>query len=65
MSAMFGRSIAHELRNPDFLSLGHAFGMDATRLRTLEELPTAVTAALASPRSSLIEMPLELRPPRF
>jgi thiamine pyrophosphate-dependent acetolactate synthase large subunit-like protein len=65
MSAMFGRSIAHELRNPDFLSFGHAFDMASTRLRSLDELSTAVRAAVESPRSSLIEMPLDLRPPRF
>jgi acetolactate synthase-1/2/3 large subunit len=65
MSAMFGRSIAHELRNPDFLSLGHAFDMASTRLRSLDELSTALAAAIESPRSALIELPLELRPPRF
>ena len=63
--AMFGRSIAHNLKNPDFLSFGHAFDMASTRLRTLDELPTALRAAVESPRSSLIEIPLELRPPRF
>ena len=62
---MFGRSIAHELRNPDFLSFGHAFDMASTRLRTIDELPAALEAAVSSPRSSLIELPLELRPPRF
>lgn len=62
---MFGRSIAHELRNPDFLTFGHAFDMASTRLRGAEELPGAIAAALDSPRSSLIELPLELRPPRF
>lgn len=63
--AMFGRSIAHELRNPDFLSFGHAFGMDATRLRGVDELTEAVKTALTGERSALIELPLELRPPRF
>jgi thiamine pyrophosphate-dependent acetolactate synthase large subunit-like protein len=65
MQAMFGRSIAHLLRNPDFLSLGHAFGMDATRLRGVDELADALRTALAGERSALIELPLELRPPRF
>ena len=65
MQAMFGRSIAHQLRNPDFLSLGHAFGMDATRLRDVDELEGALRTALAGDRSALIELPLELRPPRF
>jgi acetolactate synthase-1/2/3 large subunit len=65
MTAMFGRSIAHELKNPDLLTFGHAFDMAATRLRSLDELPTALQAAQANPRSTLIEMPLELRPPRF
>jgi acetolactate synthase-1/2/3 large subunit len=65
MKAMFGRSIAHPLRNPDFLSFGHAFGMDAARLRGTEELGEALSRALASERSALIELPLELRPPRF
>ncbi|HEV8634555.1 MAG TPA: thiamine pyrophosphate-binding protein [Chloroflexota bacterium] len=65
MKSMFGRSIAHLLRNPDFLSFGHAFGMDATRLRSTEELGDALSTALSSERSALIELPLELRPPRF
>jgi acetolactate synthase-1/2/3 large subunit len=62
---MFGRSIAHELRNPDFLTFGHAFDMAATRLRDVDELPTAIKAAIENPRPTLIELPLELRPPRF
>lgn len=62
---MFGRSIAHELRNPDFLTFGHAFDMASTRLRTFDELPSVLEAALSNSRSSLIELPLELRPPRF
>ncbi|HEY3082482.1 MAG TPA: thiamine pyrophosphate-binding protein [Chloroflexota bacterium] len=65
MKAMFGRSIAHELRNPDFLSFGHAFGMDSTRLRNTDELGDVLGTALANERPALIELPLELRPPRF
>jgi acetolactate synthase-1/2/3 large subunit len=65
MKAMFGRSIAHQLRNPDFLSFGHAFGMDSTRLRSTDELGEALATALANDRPALIELPLELRPPRF
>jgi thiamine pyrophosphate-dependent acetolactate synthase large subunit-like protein len=65
MGAMFGRSIAHELRNPDFLTFGHAFDMASTRLRSIDDLPAALQAARENPRSSLIELPLELRPPRF
>jgi acetolactate synthase-1/2/3 large subunit len=65
MKAMFGRSIAHQLRNPDFLSFGHAFGMDSTRLRSTDELSEALATALANDRPALIELPLELRPPRF
>jgi acetolactate synthase-1/2/3 large subunit len=65
MKAMFGRSIAHQLRNPDFLSFGHAFGMDSTRLRSTDELGEALETALANERPALIELPLELRPPRF
>src|SRR5262245_26220563 len=52
MKAMFGRSIAHALRNPDFLSFGHAFGMDSTRLRGTDELGEALGTALASERSA-------------
>ncbi|MBM4418498.1 MAG: thiamine pyrophosphate-binding protein [Chloroflexi bacterium] len=65
MTRMFGRSIAHELRNPDFVALGRAFGMRARRLATLDDLPTAIHDALDAPDSSIIELPLELRPPRF
>ncbi len=65
MTRMFGRSIAHELRNPDFVAMGHAFGMRARRLESLEDLPAALREALNAPDSSIIDLPLELRPPRF
>lgn len=61
----FGRSIAYELANPDFVKLGDAYGMRATRLETPEQIGVAVREALAADRSTLIEASLQLRPPRL
>lgn len=61
----FGRSIAYELANPDFVKLGDAYGMRATRLESPEQIGVAVQEALADDRSTLIEAPLQLRPPRL
>jgi thiamine pyrophosphate-dependent acetolactate synthase large subunit-like protein len=65
MTARFGRSIAHELSNPDFVKLGEAYGMRAIRLDTLAEAEPALRVAFAADRSTLIEVPLQLRPPRL
>lgn len=65
MTARFGRSIAHELANPDFVRLGEAYGMRAIRLDSLDQTEETVRSAFAANGSTLIEVPLELRPPRL
>ncbi len=64
MAERFGRATAYTLANPDFVRLGEAFGMRALRLASSDEIGPALAAALAGDQSTLIEVPLELRPPR-
>jgi acetolactate synthase-1/2/3 large subunit len=64
MEENFGRATAHELANPDFVRLAEAFGMRGVRLDTPDAVGPALAEALAGDRSTLIEAPLELRPPR-
>jgi thiamine pyrophosphate-dependent acetolactate synthase large subunit-like protein len=61
----FGKAIGHELVNPDFIRLAEAFDMRAVRLGAPDEIGTALRSALAADRSTLIEVPLELRPGRY
>ena len=61
----FGGAIGHELVNPDFIRLAEAFGMRAVRLGASEEIACALRTALDGDRSTLIEVPLELRPGRY
>jgi acetolactate synthase-1/2/3 large subunit len=64
MAERFGRSTAYTLANPDFVRLGEAFGMRAVRLSSSDEVGQALAEALVGNQSTLIEVPLELRPPR-
>ena len=64
MKERFGRAIAHELANPDFAKLGEAYGMRGVRLGSPDELGNAVREAIAADRSTLIDMPLQVMPPR-
>jgi acetolactate synthase-1/2/3 large subunit len=61
----FGRAIAYELANPDFVKLGEAYGMRGVRLESVDQTEAAVREAVAADRSTLIEVPLQLRPPRL
>jgi acetolactate synthase-1/2/3 large subunit len=61
----FGRAIAYELANPDFVQLGEAYGMHAVRLASLDQTADALRAAVAADRSTLVDVPLQLRPPRL
>lgn len=65
MTERFGRATAHALANPDFVRLGEAFGMHARRLESPDAIGDALAEALAGDRATLIEVPLELRPPRL
>ncbi|MBZ8132126.1 thiamine pyrophosphate-dependent enzyme [Afifella sp. IM 167] len=56
-----GRVLASELKNPDFLKLADAFGVDGARVTSPAELKPVLERMLASGRPGLIEIPLELR----
>jgi acetolactate synthase-1/2/3 large subunit len=60
----FGRSTSHALCNPDFVTFAEAFGMTAVRLASPDGLEASLRAALSLESSTLIEVPLELKPPR-
>lgn len=65
LNLRFGRALAYELANPDFVALGEAYGMTARRLRSPDDIGDAARAAVASGESTLIEVPLSLDPPRL
>lgn len=65
MNENFGRATAYALANPDFIKLGQSFGMRALRLASPDDIGPALREALAGDRSTLIEVPLEMRPPRL
>jgi acetolactate synthase-1/2/3 large subunit len=61
----FGRAIAYELANPDFVQLGRSYGMTARRLESPDQIGEAMGEALKAEGSTLIEVPLRLDPPRM
>jgi len=61
----FGRSIAYELANPDFVKLGDAYGMRTARLESPDQIGAAMQEAVAADAATLIDVPLQLRPPRL
>ena len=61
----YGATVGHELVNPDFMKLADAFGMRGIRADTPAGIGKALQEALAGDRSTLIEVPLELRPGRY
>jgi acetolactate synthase-1/2/3 large subunit len=56
-----GRVIASTLKNPDFMKVADAFGVEGTRVKTAKELRGALERSFAHGRCSLIEIPLELK----
>jgi acetolactate synthase I/II/III large subunit len=54
----FGRTIASDLRNPDFLRLADAFGLRAERAEDPDRLSAAVRRALDGDDPTLIEVPV-------
>lgn len=52
------RTIASDLRNPDFVKLGESFGIDAMRVNSPEELGTAVARGIAKGGPMLIDCPV-------
>ncbi len=53
-----GRTIASDLRNPDFLKLADAFGIAARRAETPDALGTALRDSLNAAEPTLIEVPI-------
>ena len=60
----YGATIGHELVNPDFVKLAESFEMRGIRTDTPAGIGDALREALAGDQSTLIEVPLELRPGR-
>jgi acetolactate synthase-1/2/3 large subunit len=54
----FGRLIASDLRNPDFLRLADAFGMRGVRAESPEAMGAAVRGALDGDEPVLVEVPV-------
>jgi acetolactate synthase-1/2/3 large subunit len=54
--AFGGRVLASDLLNPDFVSLGRAFGIDAERVSSAPALEAALLSALTAHRPALIEV---------
>ena len=52
------RTIATELRNPDFVKLAESFGIDAVRVGSPEELGTAIARGIAKGVPLLIDCPV-------
>ena len=55
--ARYGAAHAVDVVNPDFLGLARAFGVDACRVESIEQLGPAVNKAIEADRSTLIELP--------
>jgi len=51
-----GRLIGTDLLNPDFVKLAEAYGIQGTRVATLDGLLKALDSAIASPHIQLIEV---------
>jgi len=51
-----GRFIASELRNPDFLKLANAFGVEAHTVRSPAELAAVLPAALAAEQTVIVHV---------
>ena len=56
----YGRSLGADLVNPDFLKLAEAFGVESQRVDKLDELQNSIENALASHRTTLIEVTVEV-----
>jgi len=52
------RTIASDLRNPDFVKLAESFGLDAVRVKSAEELGSAISRGIAKGGPMLIDCPV-------
>jgi acetolactate synthase-1/2/3 large subunit len=53
-----GRELAVELKNPDFMKLADAFGVQGFRVKSPAELERAINEGFSTPGPTLIEYPL-------
>ena len=53
-----GKELAVELKNPDFIKLADAFGVQGFRVKTPAELERAIGEGFATPGPTLIEYPI-------
>jgi acetolactate synthase-1/2/3 large subunit len=53
-----GRTIASDLRNPDFVKLAAAFGVSGRKAESPAELRTAVAEAMRADEPTLIAVPI-------
>ena len=56
--AFNNRTIASDLRNPDFVKLGESFGLAAERVKSPEELSAAIARGIARGGPMLIDCPV-------
>jgi acetolactate synthase-1/2/3 large subunit len=52
----FGRGVATDLVNPDFVALGRAYGCHTALVERNEDFPAAFEQALAAGRPALLEL---------
>lgn len=58
-----GRRYASDLQNPDFVQLAKSYGIDGSRIDTLDSMESVLKERIRSDTLSLIELDLELRVP--
>ena len=61
--ARYGRTLATDLANPDFVAISRAFGLRSERIETLEALGPALETALASDESWVLEITADVPQP--
>ena len=60
-----GRVVGSELRNPDFLKLAEAYGIDGVRAEGPDELKAELARAISKDEPALIEVPVGQMPSPF
>ncbi len=60
-----GRAIGSQLKNPDFVKLAEAYGVEGFLAKDAEELKTVLSVALSRNNPTLIEVPVGMMPYPF
>lgn len=58
--ARYERTLAADLMNPDFVALAQAYGVSAKRVSSLDQLGPAVSAAINSGRTTVLEVTADI-----